>query len=244
MLLIPGAMDAGPASWLFWGSLAVALAVAFVLTVPVNRWLIARGQGHAVVHRYHHASPDRGGLAGASWRPLGSPRLGLSRCPAPRPPTGPRHPLPAPREAAPRGRAATGQRPGDRGRGVRMSRIPPPRPEGDRLSPDDSGSPFDDLPHRAHDRRAARRRVAVHAASPRPPSVGLASAWRSRWSSSGSPTGCGPCPSVDIGPRATADRAPTPSSEVTQVRLLANGREGETARAGRAPARRGRPGTT
>ena len=45
MLLIPGAMDAGPASWLFWGSLAVALAVAFVLTVPVNRWLIARGQG-------------------------------------------------------------------------------------------------------------------------------------------------------------------------------------------------------
>lgn len=96
----------------------------------------------------------------------------------------------------------------------------------------------------AHDRHAARRRVAVHAASPRPPSVGLASAWRSRWSSSGSPTGCGPCPSVDIGPRATADRAPTPSSEVTQVRLLANGREGETARAGRAPARRGRPGTT
>ena len=60
----------------------------------------------------------------------------------------------------------------------------------------------------------------------------------------GSPTGCGPCPSVDIGPRATADRAPTPSSEVTQVRLLANGREGETARAGRAPAWRGRPGTT
>ena len=49
---------------------------------------------------------------------------------------------------------------------------------------------------------------------------------------------------VDIGPRATADRAPTPSSEVTQVRLFANGREGETARAGRAPARRGRPGTT
>ena len=53
-----------------------------------------------------------------------------------------------------------------------------------------------------------------------------------------------PVPSVDIGPRATADRAPTPSSKVTQVRLLANGREGETARAGRAPAWRGRPGTT
>ncbi|MDQ3153785.1 MAG: DUF4396 domain-containing protein [Actinomycetota bacterium] len=58
MLLLPGAMDAGPASWLFWGSLAVALAVAFVLTVPVNRWLIARGKGHAVVHQYHHANSD------------------------------------------------------------------------------------------------------------------------------------------------------------------------------------------
>lgn len=55
MLLIPGAMEAGVVSWIFWGSLAVALAVAFVLTVPVNRWLIARGKGHAVVHRYHHA---------------------------------------------------------------------------------------------------------------------------------------------------------------------------------------------
>ena len=54
MLAIPGAMDAGPASWLFWGSLAVALAVAFVVTVPVNRWLISRGRGHAVVHQYHH----------------------------------------------------------------------------------------------------------------------------------------------------------------------------------------------
>jgi hypothetical protein len=54
MLAIPGAMDAGVGSLLFWGSLAVALAVAFVVTVPVNRWLIARGRGHAVVHRYHH----------------------------------------------------------------------------------------------------------------------------------------------------------------------------------------------
>jgi hypothetical protein len=53
MLLVPGAMDAGLASWLFWGSLAFALAVAFVVTVPVNRWLIGRGKGHAVVHRYH-----------------------------------------------------------------------------------------------------------------------------------------------------------------------------------------------
>ena len=54
MLGIPGAMDAGLASPLFWGALAVALAVAFVVTVPVNRWLIARGRGHAVVHALHH----------------------------------------------------------------------------------------------------------------------------------------------------------------------------------------------
>ena len=53
MLSIPGAMDAGPLSGLFWGSLAVALGVAFVVTVPVNRWLIARGRGHAVVHQHH-----------------------------------------------------------------------------------------------------------------------------------------------------------------------------------------------
>ena len=53
MLGIPGAMEAGLASPLFWGSLAVALGIAFVLTVPVNRWLIARGKGHAVVHALH-----------------------------------------------------------------------------------------------------------------------------------------------------------------------------------------------
>ena len=61
MLLIPGAMAAGLASGLFWLSLAVALAVAFVLTVPVNRWLISRGRGHAVVHELHgHAQGDPG----------------------------------------------------------------------------------------------------------------------------------------------------------------------------------------
>jgi hypothetical protein len=53
LVLVPGAMDAGVASWLFWGSLAFALAVAFVVTLPVNRWLIARGKGHAVVHGLH-----------------------------------------------------------------------------------------------------------------------------------------------------------------------------------------------
>lgn len=54
MLIIPGAMEAGLNSWLFWGALAIALAIAFVVTVPVNRALIRRGKGHAVVHQYHH----------------------------------------------------------------------------------------------------------------------------------------------------------------------------------------------
>jgi uncharacterized protein DUF4396 len=53
LLLVPGAMDAGLGSSLFWTSLAVSLAVAFVAAVPVNRWLIERGKGHAVVHRFH-----------------------------------------------------------------------------------------------------------------------------------------------------------------------------------------------
>ena len=53
LLLYPGAMDAGLDSFLFWGALALALAVAFVITVPVNRWMISRGKGHAVVHEYH-----------------------------------------------------------------------------------------------------------------------------------------------------------------------------------------------
>ena len=50
VLLVPGAMDAGLGDLLFWGSLAFALAIAGVVAVPVNRWLIARGKGHAVVH--------------------------------------------------------------------------------------------------------------------------------------------------------------------------------------------------
>ncbi len=53
ILAVPGAMAAGLGSWLFWASLALALAVAFVLTVPVNRALIKRGKGHAVVHQFH-----------------------------------------------------------------------------------------------------------------------------------------------------------------------------------------------
>jgi hypothetical protein len=51
---VPGAMDAGLTSVLFWASLAGSLLVAFVLTTPFNRWMISRGKGHAVMHRYHH----------------------------------------------------------------------------------------------------------------------------------------------------------------------------------------------
>jgi hypothetical protein len=54
MLVVPGALDAGLATSLFWVSLATSLALAFVLTVPVNRWLMARGKGQAVVHAHHH----------------------------------------------------------------------------------------------------------------------------------------------------------------------------------------------
>ena len=53
MLAIPGAMHAGLRSPLFWGSLAVALVIAGAAAFPVNRWLIARGRGHAVVHDHH-----------------------------------------------------------------------------------------------------------------------------------------------------------------------------------------------
>jgi len=53
VLAVPGAMDAGLLDALFWGSLALGLAIAFVVAVPVNRFLIARGRGHAVVHALH-----------------------------------------------------------------------------------------------------------------------------------------------------------------------------------------------
>jgi hypothetical protein len=55
ILAVPGAMNAGLTSALFWASLAASLAVAFVLTTPLNRWMISRGKGHAVVHHYHHS---------------------------------------------------------------------------------------------------------------------------------------------------------------------------------------------
>jgi hypothetical protein len=53
IVAIPGALDAGLTSALFWGSLVASLAIAFVVTVPVNKWTIGRGKGHAVVHQYH-----------------------------------------------------------------------------------------------------------------------------------------------------------------------------------------------
>ena len=53
ILVIPGAMEAGLSDLLFWGSLAGALLIAGVAAYPANRWLIARGRGHAVVHAHH-----------------------------------------------------------------------------------------------------------------------------------------------------------------------------------------------
>ena len=55
IVLIPGAMAAGLGDPLFWGSLAVALLIAGGFAFPVNRWLLSRGKGHAVVQQYHHA---------------------------------------------------------------------------------------------------------------------------------------------------------------------------------------------
>jgi hypothetical protein len=66
ILAIPGAMDAGLSSPLFWGSLAFALVVAFCFAYPLNRYLIARGQGHAVVHSHHgHGAGHTGSEAPA-----------------------------------------------------------------------------------------------------------------------------------------------------------------------------------
>jgi len=53
IIVVPGALAAGLTDGLFWWSLLLSLAIAFVLTVPVNRWLIARGRGHAVMHELH-----------------------------------------------------------------------------------------------------------------------------------------------------------------------------------------------
>jgi hypothetical protein len=53
LLAVPGAMEAGILDLFFWATLALALVIAWLVTFPVNRWLIARGRGHAVVHGHH-----------------------------------------------------------------------------------------------------------------------------------------------------------------------------------------------
>ena len=75
MLAIPGAMEAGVGNVLFWGSLSFALVVAGVVAVPVNRWLIGRGKGHAVVHEtgiHGGPSPRAVGIAAAAAFVFGS----------------------------------------------------------------------------------------------------------------------------------------------------------------------------
>jgi hypothetical protein len=54
VLVIPGAMDAGLTTVLFWGSLLASLVIAGIVAFPLNRWLITRGMGHAVLHAHHH----------------------------------------------------------------------------------------------------------------------------------------------------------------------------------------------
>lgn len=58
IVAVPGAMDAGLDSLLFWGSLALALFVAFWAAFPVNRYLLLRGKGHALVHKYHQSDQE------------------------------------------------------------------------------------------------------------------------------------------------------------------------------------------
>lgn len=58
VVVIPGAMDAGLDEALFWGSLAGALLIAGAAAYPVNRWLLARGRGHALVHQHHQHGHD------------------------------------------------------------------------------------------------------------------------------------------------------------------------------------------
>ena len=55
MLAIPGAMEATLGDIGFWAALAAALIIAGIAAYPANRWLLARGKGHAVVHAHHHA---------------------------------------------------------------------------------------------------------------------------------------------------------------------------------------------
>ena len=69
LVVIPGAMDAGLGDLLFWGSLSVALVIAGAVAVPVNRYLIARGKGHAVVHEAGHHGDFPTAYRGLWWQP-------------------------------------------------------------------------------------------------------------------------------------------------------------------------------
>jgi Domain of unknown function (DUF4396) len=69
ILLVPGAIAAGLSDALFWISLAVSLVIAFAAAFPVNRWLIARGRGHAVMHQLHSYETLAGGDATSGMRP-------------------------------------------------------------------------------------------------------------------------------------------------------------------------------
>lgn len=62
MALIPGAMDAGLVNVVFWVSMMIALTAAFAAAYPVNRYLLARGKGHALTHAYHGAASDSTGI--------------------------------------------------------------------------------------------------------------------------------------------------------------------------------------
>ncbi len=53
MWFVPGAMNANLTDLLFWGTLILALAIAFIFTVPLNYWLISHGKGHAIAHKHH-----------------------------------------------------------------------------------------------------------------------------------------------------------------------------------------------
>lgn len=58
MVAIPGAMNAGLVDPVFWLSMMVALAAAFAAAFPVNRYLLAKGKGHALTHQFHHGGHD------------------------------------------------------------------------------------------------------------------------------------------------------------------------------------------
>ena len=54
ILLMPGAIHSGLGTFLFWASLTISLVVAFIFAFPLNKYLIARGKGHAIAHQYHN----------------------------------------------------------------------------------------------------------------------------------------------------------------------------------------------